>query len=109
MQKNVSWCLTNASILNPDKSQEISKECSFRNKDSLDNNCLAKSCIYQTDLSCDNDGNFKYIGLVDGDFKKRYNNHNMSFRNVRYGNSTELSKKFWDLKNEGLYIIDTFN
>ena len=52
-------------------------------------------------LSCDNDENFKYIGLVEGDFKKRYNNH-MSFRNERYENSTVLSKKFWDLKNEGM-------
>ena len=41
-------------------------------------------------------------GLVEGDFKKRYNNHNMSFRNERCANSTELSKKFWDLKNEGM-------
>ena len=94
----------NASILNIDKAQENLKECSCRNKDScpLDNNCLTKSLIYQANLSCDNDENFKYIGLVEGDFKKRYNNHNMSFRNERYANSTELSKKFWDLKNEGM-------
>ena len=54
----------NASILNPDKAQENVKECSCRNKDScpLDNNCLTKSLIYQANLSCDNDENFKYIG-----------------------------------------------
>ena len=80
------------------------KECSCRNKDAcpLDNNCLTKSLTYQASLICDNNGNFKYIGLVEGDFKKRYNNHKMSFRNERYANSTEFFKKFWDLKNEGL-------
>ena len=41
----------------------------------------------------------KYIGLTEGTFKKRYNGHTDSFRNVERRTSTELSKKVWQVKN----------
>ena len=32
------------------------------------------------------------IGLTEGTFKQRFNGHQLSFRNKKYANSTELSK-----------------
>ena len=44
---------------------------------------------------------FKYIGLAEGAFKTRFHNHNTSFRDVKYSTSTELSNKYWEIKNDG--------
>ena len=41
-----------------------------------------------------------YIGLTEGPFKQRYNNHTLSFRDRKRENSTELSKYVWKLKDE---------
>ena len=32
---------------------------------------------------------------------KTFYNHNTSFRDVKYSTSTELSKKYWEIKNDG--------
>ena len=41
-----------------------------------------------------------HLGLCDTSFKLRYRNHTCSFRNERYGNSTELRKYVWSLKDK---------
>ena len=40
------------------------------------------------------------MGLTEGQFKTRYNNHKASFKNEKTKNSTELSKYIWRLKEE---------
>ena len=39
-----------------------------------------------------------YIGLTEGEWKKRYYNHTQSFRTKRYANSTTLSSYVRDVK-----------
>ena len=65
----------------------------------LKGRCLTKSLVYE--VKTDNES-FRYIGLCEGDFKTRYNTHMSSFRNKKYSNSTELSKKIWTLKNDNI-------
>ena len=48
-----------------------------------------------------------YIGLTEGTFKQRYNQHTLSLRNKKYANSTELSKHIWILKDNKIeYTIN---
>ena len=42
-----------------------------------------------------------YYGSVEGTFKKRWSNHNTSFKNVSYEHDTALSTFIWSLKDEG--------
>ncbi len=69
----------------------------------LEGQCLADSLVYQATISCKENGSkkFRYIGITEGNFKTRYNNHTASFRNRSNMSKTELSKKFWELKDKG--------
>ena len=40
-----------------------------------------------------------YIGMTEHEFKTRYNNHKLSFRDRKHSHSTVLSKHIWDLKD----------
>ena len=39
-----------------------------------------------------------YIGVAEGDWKQRYYNHTMSFRNQKRKSDTALSNILWELK-----------
>ena len=39
-----------------------------------------------------------YVGVAEGNWKQRYNNHTMLFRNQRHKNDTALSTFLWELK-----------
>ena len=94
----------NLGILNPPQIQN-EKTCNCRKKENcpLDGKCLVESVVYEGTITCtENDTlKFKYIGLAEGAFKTRFHNHNTSFRDVKYSTSTELSKKYWEIKNDG--------
>ena len=79
-------------ILNPPQIQN-EKTCNCRKKENfpLDGKCLVENDALK----------FKYIGLAEGAFKTRFHNHNTSFRDENYSTSTELSKKYWEIKNDG--------
>ena len=91
----------NMELLNNDTNSE--KHCSCRNKNNcpLNGKCLTKFLVYEVEVKTDTES-FRYIGLCEGNFKKRYNTHMSSFRNKKYSNSTELSKKIWALKNDNI-------
>ena len=63
----------------------------------LDGKCNEQNFIYQAEVTTSH-SKHTYIGVCDTPFKSRYRNHTCSFRNERYGNSTELSKYVWGLK-----------
>ena len=76
------------------------KTCNCRNKSNceLDNKCLTNKIVYKGEIEI-NDGINElstkvYIGIRETEFKSRYNNHTMSFRNQTHENDTELSKQF---------------
>ena len=62
--------------------------------------CLQKSFMYQPQVDS-TDSRKYYLGLSEDEFKTRYNNHTMSFRDRGYEKKTELSKYVWNLKDEG--------
>ena len=92
---------------NQGKVHQHIKSCSCSNKTKcpLENKCMEKSLVYEATISTST-GPFKYIGISESNFKIRYNNHQNSFRNRKYQNITELSKKVWELKdnNQGFTI-----
>ena len=67
----------------------------------LDGKCLTQSVIYEATLKTCND-TFTYIGLTEGPFKTRYNGHKQTFKHDKYRNSTEMSKKVWELKDKNV-------
>ena len=41
------------------------------------------------------------VGITEPPWKGRLGNHNRDFTNQKYGNTTELSKEVWKIKNSG--------
>ena len=82
------------------------KTCNCRNKSncSLYKKCLINKIAYKAEIETDNDTNELftkvYFCISETEFKSRYNNHTMSFRNRTHENDTELSKYIWSLKDE---------
>ena len=54
-------------------------------------NCLQKSFVYQPRIVSPNPRKY-YLGTSEDEFKTRYKNHTMFFRNKGYKKETELSK-----------------
>ena len=91
----------NKKLLTPQHAN-TSRTCNCVNKETcpLNQNCLAKSIIYEATISSDipNYTEKKYIGLCESTFKKRFANHKSSFNHERYKNSTSLSVELWKVK-----------
>ena len=63
-------------------------------------NCLITSEIYEAHVTADKDNTGKnYNGLTEERFKQRCTQHELSFRNTKYANRTELAKHIWKLKD----------
>ena len=106
---NVHQIITAHNKTVPDKqskpSENLSKECNCRQKEScpLRGKCLTESVVYQATVTRkDNQHKETYVGLTEGAFKTRYNNHTSSFRNPKHKHSTELSKYIWHLKQASI-------
>jgi hypothetical protein len=66
----------------------------------LDGKCLQSGVVYEASINAE-DIQYKYIGLTESTFKTRYNAHNSSIKHDKWRTSTELSKKVWELKDNG--------
>ena len=77
-------------------------QCNCRSKNScpLNGKCLTESLVYSAKIETPSE-NFTYIGMTEGSFKTRYNNHNASFRLPQYKSSTKLSEAVWSFKDNG--------
>jgi hypothetical protein len=91
----------NARILNtenqkPDKSCNCTKKekCPFKKQNI---SCRATGIIYKAEVKSGADCKY-YIGLSEGEFKTRFNNHNSSFNLERKVNPTLLSGHVRSLK-----------
>ena len=95
----------NSSMLKPEqKTEENPKGCNCRKKElcPMNGQCLTECIVYEGTISNGNSGEkYKYIGQTEGEFKTRFYNHSTSFRNENYAKKTELSKKYWEIKNQG--------
>ena len=82
------------------------KTYNCRNKGNcpLENKFLINKIVYKAEIETNNDTNELstkvYFHISETEFKSRYNNHTMSFRNRTHENDTELSKYIWSLKDE---------
>ena len=69
----------------------------------LNGQCLDRSIIYQACVTnTANNTTATYVGLTEGEFKTRYNNHTATFRNNSKRSSTELSNHIWNLKDKNI-------
>ena len=102
-------CTTNMANIIKSHNQKILTEsngvgretkCNCRNKDlcPLDGACLTSSVIYEATVTTTGNTN-TYIGMTEHEFKIRYNNHKLSFRDRKHSHATVLSKHIWDLKD----------
>ena len=93
----------NSTIMKSQEGPQVPKKtCNCRNssKCPLEGECLASSIVYKATVCSENETK-SYIGLVEGDFKRRWNNHRQSFRRLEYENSTTLSSYVWSLRDRG--------
>ena len=66
-------------------------------------NCLLRSLIYQATVTSKNEEKIEtYIGLTEGTFKTRYNNHKTTFANTEERNSTANTSGHWRIKISAL-------
>ena len=79
--------------------------CNCRGKPScpMNENCLQKCFVYQSQLNSANSRKY-YLRTSEDKFKARHNNHSMSFRNKGHEKKTELSKYVWEMKDKGEYF-----
>ena len=89
----------NRKLLQKADSQESTCNCRNRNNCPLDGKCLTKSTVYRAEVSSTST-NASYIGICEGPFKERFNNHTKSLRHRKYRLQTELSKLVWELKDK---------
>ena len=90
----------NKSLLNSNKSPPA-KPCNCRNKETcpLQGECQQKALIYKATVTTGSE-KYEYIGCSESEFKTRFNNHQMNFRNRSYVDKTSLSQKVWELKDK---------
>ena len=92
----------------PPTTEEKPCNCKVKTNCPLNNNCKTSSVIYKCEVTTPNTEKKVYIGLTEGEFKQRYNNHKQSFTNKKYANSTTLSTHVWKLK-ESNKVTPTLN
>ena len=86
--------------MNNEKASSAGCNCRNKNNCPLDNQCLTTATIYQAKVfepGKDDDPKV-YVGMAESEFKTRFYNHTLSFKNKDYANKTALSKFIWDLK-----------
>ena len=83
--------------------------CNCRNKAAcpVPGKCLTDGVIYQATVTTPNTAE-TYVGLTETPFKHRWRNHNTSFNDKKYKNSTELSKFIWSLKENNIPFTITW-
>ena len=106
----------NAKVLGKSEEAPQERTCNCRVKDScpLEGKCLRDNIIYQATVTPipppqnQNPTNQQnppqthtYIGLTSTTFKIRIGNHKKSFNHWKYGKETTLSRKIWELKDQG--------
>ena len=77
-------------------------DCNCRSKQNcpLNGLCRSSSVIYKCIASVPNKPDKVYIGLTEGEWKKRHSGHKTSFKHKKHSNSTALSTYVWDIKEK---------
>ena len=82
---------------------EVEKLCNCRKPTDcpMRGECLKKNLVYRADITTDEGDDKLYIGSAGNDFKERFRNHKVSLSNKLKRNTTELSKFYWSLIEQG--------
>ena len=85
--------------------EETKKQCNCQASKvcPLDGKCNVSGVVYhatvtRTDIQTDE----TYVGLTEGEFKKRYRNHLSSFKLISKKNDTTLSGYIWELQKDNI-------
>ena len=81
---------------------EMPCNCTTKSECPLNGKCRIKSIVYKASITAPNIPTRHYFGLCETEFKARFYNHRLSFKDQRKMNATELSKAVWDYKNRGI-------
>ena len=94
----------NQQTLNEDKQLNEQPPCNCREKDKcpLQGDCLTRSVVYQGSVTDGSPNSGNYIGITEHTFKGRLYQHLNSFKYRSKGNSTEMYKHIWNLKDQGI-------
>ena len=85
---------------NNETSSEKKYNCGNKNLCPLDGACLTNNIVYREATVTTTFGSTRtYIGMTEHEFKTRYNNHKLSFKDRKHSHDTVLSKHIWDLKD----------
>ena len=98
----------NQKILNENNEASDKKKCNCRSKNfcPLDGACLTKNIVYEATVTASSGNARTYISMTEHEFKTRYNNHKLSFKDQKHSHDTVLSKHIWDLQDGNIYEIN---
>ena len=94
----------NRRVRSKDTEQIAEKLCNCRSKKDpcpLEGKCLTSNLVYKADITTQEGDHMIYLGTSGNTFKERYTGHKTTFKHERKKNTTELSKYFWSLKDQG--------
>ncbi|MEC8567562.1 MAG: hypothetical protein VXY56_04630, partial [Pseudomonadota bacterium] len=93
----------NRSLLNSKQADVSGKTCNCQKKNEcpLEGNCLVSNVVYKAEITTKEGDKGVYIGTTGNSFKERFRGHKSSFRTSSRRYSTELSKFYWKLSDEG--------
>ena len=74
--------------------------CTNKKQCPLNGQCLIETIVYQANITANLPGYKEkvYLGVSETTFKVRCGNHKKSFTKQRHKNDTELSIKYWKVK-----------
>ena len=77
-------------------------DCNCRSKQNcpMEGKCRSRNVIYKCIASVPNKPDKVYIGLTEGEWKKRYSCHKTSFKYKKLSKSTALSTYVWEIKEK---------
>ena len=82
--------LLNRDLSQPNPTPNRDFNCHQKGNWPLSVKCQAVEIVYQATVKTEDNGEEKtYVGLTEGTFKTRFNNHNSSFRNLQCNHATD--------------------
>ena len=90
----------NKKITASNTSEKLDCNCRQKQICPLNGKCREKNVIYKCVASVPNKPDKVYIGLTEGEWKKRHSQHKTSFKYKKLAKSTALSTYFWETKEK---------
>ena len=81
-------------------------KCTNKKQCSLNGKSLTENIVYQANVTANIPGNKEnvYLGVSKTTYDIRYGNHKKLFTKQRPKNDTELSKEYWNVKQQNVIL-----